>query len=84
MCSEGVEQLLTELERSEQFFARQYLTMREPRMDPDRPGKTYSLSVDDAKANAVLACAAHKITLPEVLRYRLHSALAIERSVEPS
>lgn len=72
-----VDRLLTELEQSESVFARKYLEMREMESKPGHP-----LSVEDSKANAVLYLIENEIPLPEVIRFRLHRALNIERAVE--
>lgn len=79
MADKPVEQLLEDLHKAEVAFARAYLEYRQEESVPGR-----FLSVDDAKANAVLFLEQEHIELPEVVRYRLHAALAIERSVEPS
>lgn len=85
MCAEPVEALLVELEKSERAFARAYLQYREAVTKYDSKGHPSAyMTVDDAKANAVLFFEQHGLTLPEVIRYRLHASLAIERSVEPS
>jgi hypothetical protein len=79
VCSEAVAQLLGDLERSEREFARAYLGYREVE---SKPG--HFLSVDDAKANAVVDLLNRGISLPETIRFRLHAMLLIERAVEPS
>lgn len=78
MCEQVVEDLLRELEESEVAFALKYLEFRDTEVTRGR-----FLSVDDARANAVLWLNKQHKPLPEVLRYRLHRALGIERSVEP-
>lgn len=80
-----IEKLIKDLENSERAFARAYLTYRETVIRTDKDGKpTAWLSIEDAKANAVLFFEKHDLPLPESCRYRLHAHLNIERSVEPS
>lgn len=74
-----IDRLVGELDRAEKHFARTYL---EQRGTLTRDGKYPT--VDDARAGAIVLFDQEDRELPETIRYRLHAALAIERSVEPS
>jgi hypothetical protein len=73
MCSEALDHLLSRLKQSDEEFARSYLTWRDRGLD-----------VKSSYSNAVLDLGKRDIELPEALRLRIHSALGIQRAVEPS
>lgn len=76
---ELIDGLIAQLTESERDFAATYLKMR---AQESLPGKF--LSVDDARANAVLDLVRRKVPLPEVVRWQLHGMFGITRAVEPS
>lgn len=76
---EIIDGLINQLTESEADFAATYLRMREKE---SLPGKF--LSVDDARANAVLDLVKRKVPLPEVVRWQLHGMFGIVRAVESS
>ena len=79
-----IEKLITDLETSERVFARAYLGYREVILRTDKDGRpTAFLSIEDARANAVLEMEKRGIPLPEACRYRLHALLNIERALTP-
>ncbi len=72
-----LDDLLRSLTLSETKFALFYLQRRQQKYDG-----THFFSVDDATRRAILDMAEAKLELPEVVRFRLHYLLGIQRSVE--
>lgn len=79
MTKNEFDTLVDQLTKSESDFAETYLRMRGW---SQAPGKF--LSVDDARANAVIDLVKRGVPLPEVVRWRLHGLLGLQRAVEPS